>query len=81
MGYIKKFESYNQKNENVEGNINEGNSTNYYTNELKGIKTDGEYYPTFQVKNGEGEYKTKWMDLNDDSAKVLYDWLKNKFNL
>ena len=58
----------------------ENSALNYYQDQLNVIDTKNEYAPTIQIKDANGD-KTKNMDLNEDSAKVLVVWLQNNFIL
>ena len=58
----------------------ENSALNYYQKQLEVIDTKNEYAPTIQIKDANGD-KTKNMDLNKDSAKVLVVWLQNNFIL
>ena len=46
----------------------------YTKEQLEIITTKGEYAPTFQIKDSQGN-KTNNMDLNQQSAIALIDWL------
>lgn len=54
--------------------------TSYYNNQLGRVKVGlTEYSPTIKIfANGNGE-NTNHLDLNNESAKVLIEWLKNNF--
>lgn len=54
-------------------------SKSYYKNELKRIKTDGEYQAQIVVSH-EG-IKTKFLSLNQESAQALADFLLERFNV
>lgn len=50
----------------------------YHRDELNKIDpSSSEYYPTFKIKNENGE--TKWMDLHPDSVTELIEWIKRKY--
>ena len=53
---------------------------NYYKSELDKVKVgQTEYAPTIKVfANGNGE-NTKNLSLNEESARVLIEWLQNNF--
>ena len=52
----------------------------YYMSQLNKVQPGKtEFAPTFKIfANGNGE-DTKHLNLNDDSAKALIEWLKNNF--
>ena len=52
----------------------------YYRSQLEKVKVGKtEYAPTIKIfANGNGD-NTNHLDLNDESAKVLIEWLKNNF--
>ena len=56
------------------------NNSNYYKSQLNNVKPNlTDYSPTIKIfANGNGK-DTKHLNLNDESAKVLIDWLKNNF--
>ena len=49
----------------------------YYTDQLNRVNTKQEYPPTFKINSVEGE--TKWMNLNQESAQELIDWLMENY--
>lgn len=51
----------------------------YYESEMKKINTNGFYSPKIKVRDEDSE--TKWINLNDESARVLIKWLKKEFNI
>jgi hypothetical protein len=51
----------------------------YYEGQLNLINFHQTYSPTFKINGGENS--TKWMDLNEESAKVLIKKLKKEFNI
>lgn len=53
---------------------------NHYTSELKKVRPElTPYAPTIKIfSNGNGE-DTKHLSLNEESAKVLIDWLKKNY--
>lgn len=54
--------------------------TNYYQDQLQAVTATHDPKFPFQVKitNGFGD-STKWLALNEESAKSLVDWLRNTF--
>lgn len=54
-------------------------SINFYKEQLDPIVTTGEYPAQFFFYDIKG-YKTKVMDLNTESAKVLIDWINQNFS-
>lgn len=62
----------------VDIEIAKNGADQYYVDQLKKIKTDGEYAPS--VKFG-GNTSTNWMTLNLSSAAVLIQWLKAEFKI
>lgn len=52
---------------------------NYYKSELERINTESVYPPSVKIFNGEGGNDTKHMNINEESAKVLIEWLTNNF--
>ena len=52
----------------------------YYKRELEQIDTKNQYAPTVQIKDANGN-KTKWLDINKESAQDLVVWLQNNFIL
>ena len=54
---------------------------NYYEDELnKIVDSMPEYEVNFKMSTGDGK-STKYLALNKVSAKILRDWLNNKFDL
>jgi hypothetical protein len=52
---------------------------NYYEEELnKVVNTTSDYPPNIQIRND--ITSTKWLTLNDDSAKVLVSYLMENYN-
>jgi len=51
----------------------------YYNDEVNKIDYRGEYPPTFKIRDEHNE--TKWLSLNEISAKVLIEKLKKEFNI
>lgn len=49
----------------------------YYKDELKKVNTTTEFPPTFKISSVGGD--TKWMSLNEESAKDLMDWIMEKY--
>lgn len=49
----------------------------YYKDELKKVNTITEFPPTIKISSVGGE--TKWMSLNEESAKDLAEWLMEKY--
>ena len=58
----------------------ENSALNYYQKQLEVIDTKNEYAPTIQIKDANGD-KTKWLDINKESAQDLVVWLQNNFIL
>ena len=52
---------------------------NYYEGELNKIDFQSEYKPVIKIKGTDTE--TKWMDLNEQSARVLVMKLIEEFKL
>ncbi|QGH72882.1 MAG: hypothetical protein [Podoviridae sp. ctrTa16] len=52
-------------------------AVNYYRNQLKCVKTDGEYLPVVQITSEGG--KTNCMSLNEICASELVNWLTEKY--
>ena len=50
---------------------------NYYKSELSKIDTTLEFAPKFKITTD--NITTKWMDLNSESAQILFNWLKEKY--
>lgn len=48
----------------------------YYTEQLEKINPHVEFPPTFKFI---GEESTKWLSLNQESARALINWLENHF--
>lgn len=64
--------------------INEGmemkaGNTEYYEQQLSRINLASEYCPIIKVYSPEGGRDTNAMDLNEESAKVLIEWLNEMF--
>ena len=72
MKHVKKFNE-EQINEGIDHRIR------YYKDELEKIDFEGDYVPIFKIKSGGTESETKWMDLNEESAKILINWLQANF--
>ena len=53
----------------------------YYWNELKKIDYHSEYCPIIKIQGGKENQETKWMDLNNESAKVIVTKLMIEFSL
>lgn len=51
----------------------------YYNDEVNKIDYHGTYPPTFKIRNEYNE--TKWISLNEISAKILIEKLKKEFNI
>jgi hypothetical protein len=49
----------------------------HYKEQLSRVQTKGAYRPTFKICSGSGD--TKWMDLNQESAQDLREWLDERF--
>jgi plasmid stabilization system protein ParE len=52
--------------------------TNYYKKQLEKIDTKNEYAPTILIQDANGN-KTKYLNLNQESARVLIEWLQENF--
>jgi len=48
---------------------------NYYNRELSKVITTGDYSPSIQIRDGEGNC-TKWLGLNRESIEELIVWLE-----
>ena len=51
----------------------------YYQNEINKINFHCLYYPTMQIRDENNN--TKWININQESAKVIIKKLKKEFNL
>ena len=51
----------------------------YYQDQLNKINFHSLYCPTVQFKDEEGA--TKWLDVNQDSARAIIKKLKKEFNI
>lgn len=51
----------------------------YFKNQLKHVKTDGEYSAQIIVMSE--DYKTNYLSLNQESAQELADFLLERFNV
>lgn len=49
----------------------------YYKDELKKVNTTTEFPPTIKISSVGGE--TKWMSMNEESAKEIAEWLMDKY--
>lgn len=56
------------------------NIMDYYKNQLEKINPKGEYPSSFQIVSPDNT-KTKWMNLNNESANAMVEWLKNNFKV
>ena len=50
---------------------------NYYQRELDKIGLPSEYPPTLKISGENGS--TKWLSLNEESAKTIRKWLKKHY--
>lgn len=62
----------------VDIEIAKAGADDYYVDQLKKIKTDGEYAPSVKFS---GNDSTNWMTLNLASAAILIQWLKARFKI
>lgn len=54
----------------------------YYQDQLNKITKqdiESQFSPIIQVKAGDSDNQTKWLNLNEESAKVLIEWLNQNF--
>ncbi len=49
----------------------------YYKDELKKVNTTTTFSPIIKICSEDGE--TKWMSLNEDSAKEISEWLMENY--
>lgn len=55
------------------------NSLEYYENQLARIPDPGDYAHTIKINSGVDANATKWLSLNEDSARVLVHWLVKQY--
>ena len=54
---------------------------NYYMSQLKKVDYHSEYCPIIKIQGGNENQQTNWMDLNNESARVIVLKLMREFSI